>query len=211
MKTSRRKCQDPREDCGADATIRDLEAGEHSEDLEDIEVRAEVRADEQQCRESEDPELQPDRAHGEDREDRGASGDGQDSADRQDHPLVQRDSEDRETRAHESNQDDVVSVGVSSTGGSGQSIELRFHLAKDALRFQMFTLLTCIIVYAHAMTSCTMFFSSLYPVHYPALAAPPSAVDSFLMSSHILAIDISSAYFIIAGFFGAYTFANCQR
>ena len=99
-----------------------------------------------------------------------------------------------------------MSVGVSS--GSGQSIELKFHLAKDALRFQMFTLLTCIVVYAHTMTSCTMFFSSLYPVHSPAIAAPPSAVDSFLMSSHIIAIDISSAYFIIAGFFSAYTFAN---
>jgi hypothetical protein len=53
-----------------------------------------------------------------------------------------------------------------------------------------------------------MFFSSLYPVHSPAIAAPPSAVDSFLMSSHIIAIDISSAYFIIAGFISAYTFAN---
>jgi len=38
--------------------------------------------------------------------------------------------------------------------------------------------------------------------------ARPSAADAILMTSHVLAIDTTSAMFVTMGFFSAYTFAN---
>lgn len=109
-------------------------------------------------------------------------------------------------------QDEAASVA--SGGSDGASwLELRFQLLKDALRFKMFIMLTWAAAYAYSLASCTMFFSSLYPVPSRApnatyAARAPSPVDALLMTSHILAVDMSSAFFVLAGFFSAYTFAN---
>ena len=57
-----------------------------------------------------------------------------------------------------------------------------------------------------------MFFSSLYPVtgapDAPDEEPRTSPVDAFLMTSHVYTIDTTSAFFVLAGFFAAYTFAN---
>ena len=93
-----------------------------------------------------------------------------------------------------------------------QWIMLRFQLSKDALRFKMFVLWMWVLVSAYDMASCTMFLCSLYPVHMQQVNSTilrrVSSVDTFVMTSHILVIDISSAIFVLAGFFAAYTFAN---
>ena len=121
--------------------------------------------------------------------------------------------------------DDAASV--SSSGESACWLELRFQVLKDALRFKMFVALTWVLAYLYCLASCTMFFSSLYPVPTrpaPTRSAPTRAepgpepgpetargsspVDAFVMTSHILAIDVSSAFFVLAGFFSAYTFCN---
>ena len=91
-------------------------------------------------------------------------------------------------------------------------ISLRFQLSKDALRFRMFVLWMWALVSAYAMASCTMFLSSRYPVHgrhgNSTSLRRVSSVDAFVMTSHILVIDISSAIFVLTGFFAAYTVAN---
>ena len=112
--------------------------------------------------------------------------------------------------AAEAPPDDAASA--SSSGESACWLELRFQLLKDALRFKMFVALTWALAYLYCLASCTMFFSSLYPV--PTRPEPEAAgrgsspVDAFVMTSHILAIDVSSAFFVLAGFFSAYTFCN---
>lgn len=98
---------------------------------------------------------------------------------------------------------------VSSRASAAQHFELAFQLHKDALRFQMFILTACVFAHLYNVASSAMFFSSLYPVLNATGAAPRfSAVDAVLMSSHVLAIDVTSAMFVVAGFFSAYTFSN---
>lgn len=130
--------------------------------------------------------------------------------------------------ASSSTYDNVNSVGcqtaprsVTLSAGSGASViqhfELAFQLEKDSLRFQMFTIIACASAYLYSLASCCMFFSSLYPV-YPVSETlgnnatetyqRNSAVDALLMSSHVFAIDVSSAVFVLTGFFSAYIFAN---
>jgi len=102
-----------------------------------------------------------------------------------------------------------VHGSVSSRASVMQQCELVFHLHKDALRFKMFILITVVFAYLYSIASCAMFFSSLYPV-FNATDTPlrSSPVDAFLMTSHIYAIDTTSAFFVLTGFFAAYTFAN---
>jgi hypothetical protein len=106
------------------------------------------------------------------------------------------------------------SVAHSADSGASviQHFELAFQLEKDSLRFQMFTIIACVAVYLYSIASCSMFFSSLYPVMLEVANATAlqrtSAVDSFLMTSHVFAIDSTSAVFVVTGFFAAYIFAN---
>ena len=97
------------------------------------------------------------------------------------------------------------SVTHSACSGSSH-FELAFQLEKDALRFKMFSCIISYCAYLYSIASCSMFFSSLYPVTDTPRA--PSPVDAFLLSSHIFAIDMTSAVFVLTGFFAAYTFAN---
>ena len=99
----------------------------------------------------------------------------------------------------------------SESGSAAEVFELEFHLRKDALRFQMFALTACIVAHLYNIACSNMFFSSLYPVLAAGNAtehARPSAADAILMTSHVLAIDTTSAMFVTTGFFSAYTFAN---
>ena len=84
--------------------------------------------------------------------------------------------------------------------------ELIFELRKDALRFKMFIIVACVFVYLFMIASCVMFFSSFYPVS--GAQNSTSAVDFLLVTSHVCAIDISSAFFVVCGFFAAYTYGN---
>ena len=88
--------------------------------------------------------------------------------------------------------------------------QLVFQLRKDALRFQMFIAMSCFFVYLYMIDSCVMFFSSLYPVFGAQNPSQnrTSAVDFLLVTSHICAIDITSAFFVLCGFFAAYTYEN---
>jgi len=88
--------------------------------------------------------------------------------------------------------------------------QLVFQLRKDALRFQMFIAMSCFFVYLYMIASCVMFFSSLYPVFGAQNPSQnrTSAVDFLLVTSHICAIDITSAFFVLCGFFAAYTYEN---
>jgi hypothetical protein len=108
-----------------------------------------------------------------------------------------------------------VSPSAGSRASAAQHFELAFQLQKDALRFQMFTLAACVFAYLYNIDSITMFFSSLYPVLNTTTAPERgSAVDEFLMTSHVFAIDTTSAMFVVTGFFSAYTFSNvpvCDR
>jgi hypothetical protein len=84
--------------------------------------------------------------------------------------------------------------------------ELMFELRKDALRFQMFIIIAFVFGYLFMIASCVMFFSSLYPVS--SAQKRTSAVDFMLVTSHVCAIDISSAFFVVCGFFATYTYGN---
>jgi hypothetical protein len=103
---------------------------------------------------------------------------------------------------------------VTQSAGSGvsaiQHFELAFQLEKDSLRFQMFTIFACIFAYLYSIGACCMFFSSLYPVpaNVTNVLHHDSAVDAVIMTSHVFAIDATSAIFVVTGFFSAYIFAN---
>lgn len=96
---------------------------------------------------------------------------------------------------------------VSSSGSSSSWLEVRFQQQGDAKRFVEFLRLCILFAAIHTVSAATSFFSSLYPVQ-PGAPARHSAVDAFLASSNIMAIDISSAFFVVTGFFCAFTVAN---
>jgi len=108
------------------------------------------------------------------------------------------------------------SVAPSAASGASviQHFELAFQLEKDSLRFQMFTIIACAFACLYNLAGCCMFFSSLYPVpvawggNGTDTTPRKSAVDSLLMTSHVFAIDATSAIFVVTGFFAAYIFAN---
>jgi hypothetical protein len=101
--------------------------------------------------------------------------------------------------------DEQSSVGSSESNHS--FMELRFQLHSDAIRFMHFVHYGVIFASMYTLTASTAFFSSLYPVA-PTQELRHSTVDSFLLSSAIIAIDISSAFFVVTGFFCAYTLTN---
>lgn len=109
-----------------------------------------------------------------------------------------------------------VTQSVSSGVSVIQNFELAFQLEKDSLRFQMFTICACLFAYSYSIGACCMFFSSLYPVPANVTHVVPhaSAIDAVIMTSHVFAIDATSAIFVMTGFFSAYIFANvplCDR
>lgn len=116
---------------------------------------------------------------------------------------------DTETKYHcdSFEQTEALVVEISQNTDTAPWLELRFQLLKDALRFKIFIFWTWAVVYAYTIASSTMFFSSLYPTGN-STNLPPSPVDAFVMTSHILVIDVSSAFFVLAGFFSAYLFCN---
>ena len=101
----------------------------------------------------------------------------------------------------------IDSDSVSSTGSCGSWMELRFQQQADAWRFVQFMRLSIVFSCMYSIAAATSFFSSLYPVD-PGAKDRHSAVDAFLVTSNIISIDISSAFFVITGFFCAYTLAN---
>jgi hypothetical protein len=106
------------------------------------------------------------------------------------------------------NTDELASVRSSESSSSW--MELRFQLYADAMRFSHFVHFSVIFASMYIMTASTAFFSSLYPVAEIAenQASTHSTVDSFVLTSAIIAIDITSAFFVVIGFFCAYTLTN---
>ena len=97
---------------------------------------------------------------------------------------------------------------VSSTDSNCSNwLECRFQLQADAVRFAQFVQLSIIFASMYTITASTAFFSSLYPVSQQH-AGHNSTVDAFLLTSNIIAIDITSAFFVVSGFFCAYALTN---
>lgn len=96
---------------------------------------------------------------------------------------------------------------VSSSGSLCSWMELKFQQQVDAQRFVGFMRLSIIFAAMYTVSAATSFFSSLYPV-VPGASPRRSAVDAFLVTSNIMAIDISSALFVVTGFFCAFTLTN---
>lgn len=117
---------------------------------------------------------------------------------------------DTETKYHcdSFEQTEALVVEISQNTDTAPWLELRFQLLKDALRFKIFIFWTWAVVYAYTIASSTM-FSSLYPTGN-STNLPPSPVDAFVMTSHILVIDVSSAFFVLAGFLARICFATSQ-
>jgi hypothetical protein len=86
-------------------------------------------------------------------------------------------------------------------------MEMKFQLHADAVRFAQFVQFCIVFSSMYTMTASTAFFSSLYPVSQ-SQTPRHSPVDPFLLTSAIIAIDITSAFFVVTGFFCAYTLAN---
>jgi hypothetical protein len=106
---------------------------------------------------------------------------------------------------------------ASSTDSCSSWIELKFQLEGDAQRFAQFVQLSLVFVGMYTLSAATSFFSSLYPVVVMSAGGPSSGpqvserhspVDAFMLTSSILVIDITSAFFVVVGFFCAYTLAN---
>jgi hypothetical protein len=110
-----------------------------------------------------------------------------------------------DVNAHPLIADERASVSSCESGLSW--MEMRFQLHADAVRFSQFVQLSVIFASMYSMTASIAFFSSLYPVDKSQLQRH-STVDAFLLTSAIIAIDISSAFFVVTGFFCAYTLTN---
>ena len=110
-----------------------------------------------------------------------------------------------DANAHSLIGDERASVSSSESGHSW--MEMRFQLHADAMRFSQFVQLSVVFASMYSMTASIAFFSSLYPVAQTQ-APRHSTVDAFLLTSAIIAIDITSAFFVVTGFFCAYTLTN---
>lgn len=104
---------------------------------------------------------------------------------------------------------DYVSV-ISSSESASSWIELNFQMHADAIRFSCFVKLCVIFVCMYTIGASTVFYSSFYPVREDNTTKVPlsSSVDAFLLTSAIITVDITSAFFVVVGFFCAYTMAN---
>jgi hypothetical protein len=113
---------------------------------------------------------------------------------------------------------DCASV-TSSHGSACSWFEMRFQLEADALRFTCFVNICVVFVCMYTLSASIAFFSSLYPVYDPTKKTsspdprtlPTSTVDAFVLTSSIIVIDITSALFVVVGFFSAFMIANIPR
>lgn len=113
---------------------------------------------------------------------------------------------------------DCVSV-TSSRESACSWFEVRFQLEADALRFTCFVNICVVFVWMYTLSASIAFFSSLYPVSAPTMKTsssapetlPVSTVDAFVLTSSIIVIDITSALFVVVGFFSAFMLANIAR
>jgi len=79
------------------------------------------------------------------------------------------------------------------------------------MHFTEFVRLCVIVTSIHTISASVSFFSSLYPVlltDEQKTHTINSTVDAFVLTSNVMAIDFSSAFFVICGFFCAYTVTN---
>lgn len=91
-----------------------------------------------------------------------------------------------------------------------------FEASSDEHRFDLMCYTLTILTYAYTFCASTNFYSSFYPVTSWGSNATKSmdnvyvTVDTVLMSTSIMCIDISSALFIISGFLGTYMYHNMR-
>ena len=111
-------------------------------------------------------------------------------------------------------ENDVISAGSESSWFS-----FMFEASSDEYRFDLMCFTLSILTYAYTFCACANFYSSFYPVHqmhrHTSNVTEPVGntyvtVDSVLMSTSIMCIDISSAIFIISGFLATYMYHNMR-
>lgn len=101
---------------------------------------------------------------------------------------------------------------VESTSSDESWFDFAFEATSDEYRFNLMCYMLQLLVYGYAFCACTNFYSSFYPV--PVVSnngtQPYVSVDSLLMTTNIMCIDISSAIFIISGFLSTYMSHNMR-
>ena len=109
---------------------------------------------------------------------------------------------------------DGASAKSDSTGSTiscYSGVHVQFMLSADEMRFTEFVRLCVIFTSIHTISASVSFFSSMYPVlikDEQQTHTRNSTVDAFVLTSNIMEIDISSAFFVLCGFFCAYTVTN---
>lgn len=109
---------------------------------------------------------------------------------------------------------DGVSDCVSATSSRASTtswFEVQFQLSGDAVRFKLFVRICLVFTWMYTVSACISFFSSLYIVSEKDTLSKPlrsSNVDTLVMISNIMVIDITSALFVVVGFFASFMLSN---
>ena len=115
------------------------------------------------------------------------------------------------TRMHAKN-NFATDTDVGSTSSDNSWFDFTFEATSDEHRFNLMCYMLQLLVYAYAFCACTNFYSSFYPVSVVSNNGTQAfvSVDSLLMTTNIMSIDISSAIFIIGGFLSTYMSHNMR-
>ena len=107
---------------------------------------------------------------------------------------------------------DVAPIDAVSTSSENSWFDFTFEASSDEQRFNLMCYTLTVLVWVYTFSACTNFYSSFYPLTLHNNATQPYvSVDSLLMSTNIMSIDISSAIFIIGGFLGTYMYHNMRE
>ena len=115
------------------------------------------------------------------------------------------------TRMHAKNSF-ATDTDVLSNSSDNSWFDFTFEATSDEHRFNLMCYMLQMLVYAYAFCACTNFYSSFYPVTVISNNSTTKyvSVDSLLMTTNIMSIDISSAIFIISGFLSTYMSHNMR-
>lgn len=108
---------------------------------------------------------------------------------------------------------DNTSQSSKNTQTSTAWFELSFVAFDDRLKFDLLCKGIVMLTMIFMFTGVVNFFSSFYPVilhETNATIVQPWPVDSILLMINIIAIDVSSAMFIVCGFLAAYLHSSMQ-
>ena len=105
---------------------------------------------------------------------------------------------------------ELKDIDGSSTASEKSWYDFSFEANNDEYRFTAMCQILTVLTYALTFGACTNFYSSFYPVSLTNTTLVYVNVDSLLMATNIMCIDISSAIFIVSGFLATYMFYNMK-